>query len=548
MIAAEAHRQSASQMLDGAPGPAWDHADVGYSDDAPLPSAFDIAEARAQLEADPRWSTYPPEFLHEKAFDAASERLARAISLAAALDDVVAHLHRFVYLPRATQYDAIALWVAHTHAIHACEYSPILNITSAVMRSGKSRLFEAIEPVVARPWKAIQPSEPVLFRTIDDRRPTLLLDEADTIFTHGANKRGETDPVRAILNAGNRRGTRVPRMMPSGKKWEPVEFDVFCAKAVAGIGSLPATVVDRAIVVVMERKRPEDRVERLRLRDIAAIGRPLHDALEGILASVGELRQDDLPEELDDRAQDGWEPLLAIAGMAGRDWPARALTAAIDLSSARAEEADEDQALLLLADAREAFGDDDAVASSQLAERLCGSPDAPWGTWRGDKGITPRGVSVLLRRFHVKPRRDRGSSKWHRVDFADAWSRYLDPSAGSATSATTPGPVLAGPIADGVAEDPPQVRRGVGEASPRKSSAPSVHVADVADAAVAAAPPTCGCGRTKVQTPDGRFVCTNAPAHVRQSTSIRCVDYTSHQFEHRMVDGSWVCSACQAIA
>jgi hypothetical protein len=78
--------------------------------------------------------------------------------LAETLDATVTHLRRFVYLPRPSQYDAIALWCAHTHAIDACEFSPILNLTSAVWRSGKSRVFEAIEHVVARSCSRISAS------------------------------------------------------------------------------------------------------------------------------------------------------------------------------------------------------------------------------------------------------------------------------------------------------------------------------------------------------------------------------------------------------
>ena len=54
-----------------------------------------------------------------------------------------------------------------------------------------------------------------------------------------------------------------------------------------------------------------------------------------------------LPDELDDRAQDCWEPLLAIADLAGGDWPARARAAAIALSSGEAREDDSLGARLL---------------------------------------------------------------------------------------------------------------------------------------------------------------------------------------------------------
>ena len=515
----------------------------------PLPSAYEIRDAWRDLAAagGAQWEDSTEEQRQALAFDAAAARVHIAeqaarptdlevleafvaanggSSLASSLDDVVAHLRRFVYLPRATQYDAVALWVAHTHAIDACEFSPILNVTSAVMRCGKSRLLEAIEHVVAKPWKAIQPSEPVLFRTIHEDRPTLMLDEADAQFNAAASRRGDTEPVRAILNAGNRRGTVVPRMVAVGRTFQRQDFSVFCAKVVAGIGDLPATVVDRAIVVVMERKRSEDRVERLRLRDIERIAEPHRAALARHLEGVRELVLDDLPDELDDRAQDGWEPLLAIARLAGRDWPTRALAAALDLSAARSAHAQEDPALLLLADARTAVGDDDAVTASQMVERLAAMPESPWSAWRGDKPITARGVAVLLRRFGIVSRRDRGSSRWHRADFTEAWSRYLDSSATSATNATGSGTTHETTVAD----EAPQVRQQARQADaghpPHGSPAILLTIADVAVVADALAvdaqftqsnttyvedAPLCGdCGRRKRAVPGraARFVCT----------------------------------------
>src|SRR5205823_998737 len=83
-----------------------------------------------------------------------------------------------------------------------------LAVTSPEKRSGKSRLFEVLEILVANPWKVITPTEAVIFRKIDKDRPTLLLDETDAIFgkRNGENYEG----LRALLNAGNRRGRHGP--------------------------------------------------------------------------------------------------------------------------------------------------------------------------------------------------------------------------------------------------------------------------------------------------------------------------------------------------
>ena len=56
-----------------------------------------------------------------------------------------------------------------------------------------------------------------------------------------------------------------------------------------------------------------------------------------------------LPEELDDRAWDGVEPLLAIADLAGGDWPLAARAACVELYGGRQLE-DESTGIRLLAD------------------------------------------------------------------------------------------------------------------------------------------------------------------------------------------------------
>src|SRR4051812_7141426 len=101
-------------------------------------------------------------------------------TLARLLDEIVVFLRRYVVLT-AEQADAIALWIAHTHALDAFEQTPYLAITSAEKRSGKSRLLDVLTLVVARPWRALSPTEAVAFRKIEKDVPTLLLDEVDAI-------------------------------------------------------------------------------------------------------------------------------------------------------------------------------------------------------------------------------------------------------------------------------------------------------------------------------------------------------------------------------
>ena len=133
------------------------------------------------------------------------------------LEDVRAFICRFVVL-NEHQADAVVLWVAHTHAIDSFGCTPYLAITSPEKRSGKTRLLEVLELLSREPLSTANISDAALFRVIDARQPTLLVDEVDAVF----GKRSPREELRGMLNAGYRRGATIawvvrttPRCRPS---------------------------------------------------------------------------------------------------------------------------------------------------------------------------------------------------------------------------------------------------------------------------------------------------------------------------------------------
>jgi hypothetical protein len=155
--------------------------------------------------------------------------------LALALDDVVGFVRRFVVLDEA-QADAVALWTAHTHAFAAASATPYLAVTSATKESGKTRLCEALELVVARPWLTSRTTAAALARKVDKLAPTLLLDESDAAFN---GDREYAEVLRGLLNSGHRRGGAVSVCVGQGASLDVRDFSTFCPKLIAGIGSLP---------------------------------------------------------------------------------------------------------------------------------------------------------------------------------------------------------------------------------------------------------------------------------------------------------------------
>ncbi len=343
------------------------------------------------------------------------------------LDELAHTFSRFLALPGHGA-EALALWTVFAHAHDAAQMSPRLALVSATMRCGKTRALQLLGALVPRPLHVANLTAASLFRGIETFAPTLLVDEADTFL-------GEANELRGVLNSGHSRpGAFVLRAV--GDDHEPRVFSTWAPLAVAKIGKLPGTLRDRSIVLRMRRRARGEQVESLRADRISGALEPLRRQMARWAADhLAQLRKADsaTPAGFDDRAADNWRPLLAIADLAGGDWPARARAAALVLSGAEAtSEADEAVAVRLLADIRdslEAHGVD-RIASKELVEALVAIEASPWSDWNKGKPISSRQVADLLRRFEITPRTirlldDKTVKGYLRADFADAWVRYF---------------------------------------------------------------------------------------------------------------------------
>lgn len=357
--------------------------------------------------------------------------------IAKALDATAAFVGRYVVFARVEQAWAVALWVGHSWVYDQFDTSPYLAIQSPGRRSGKSRLQECLGLVTRQALPMAGASLAALFRVINDRHPTLLLDEADTIF----NKRtsDSTEDVRGLLNNGYRRGVPFLRVVGDGKKMRVESFDVFCPKAIASIHALPDTVQDRSIVIAMKRRARSEAVARFRFRVAELEALPIKEHWEVIAADIELPEQAAVPDALDDRAADSWEPLLALADAAGGEWPERARRAALALSGAPEIE-DDTSAIRLLAGIREVFVEKgvDRLATAQLLEALRADEEAPWDEWHHGRGLRPEGLAYLLRPYGIRARQlkvDGVNVRGFELEvFADAFSRYLPPRPDSAST------------------------------------------------------------------------------------------------------------------
>lgn len=369
------------------------------------------------------------------------------------LEDARTFVRRYVVLPDEHHAAAMALWVAHTWAIDAAHATPYLLVLSAERRSGKSRLLEVVALLVRKPWSVVAASEAAMFRKIAAERPTLLLDELDAIFGSDAER---TEWLRAVLNAGNRPGVAVARCVGPGH--EVRDFEVFCPKLLAGIdtGRLPDTIRDRAVELRLQRKTDDEPVARFRQRYAEIESLDLRNRLEEWAAEHEDaLRaaEPNLPNALNDRAADAWEALLAIADLAGGQWPALARDAAVALIPS--EEEANPHGSRVLAVLRHISDGSRVVATSDLLTALNGNDELPFGGWRKGEGIDARAVAKLLRPYELKPRtvrlEDGSTAKGYARDAAleDAFARYLPPEHDATVRHTAPHEGLATPAPNG---------------------------------------------------------------------------------------------------
>ncbi|MFC2027129.1 DUF3631 domain-containing protein [Chloroflexota bacterium] len=357
------------------------------------------------------------------------------------LDAIISFIRRFVVLSEP-QLIAIALWVVHTHAFEVADATPYLNISSPEKRSGKTRLLEILELLVARPWFTGKVTAAVLARKIDAECPTLLLDESDAAFK-GEKEYSET--LRGILNSGYRRGGKASVCIGQGANISYKDLSTYCPKAIAGIGKLPGTVADRSIPIELKRRAPGEQVERFRRRTAERQASLVREQVQTFASAIHQADiEPDIPSQLNDRAADCWEPLLAIADVAGGEWPQKARQAAITLMAGEIHR-DESTGIQLLGDIYAIFRDDlDQLPSNDLVDYLNQKEESPWGDYRGG-GLTARKLASFLKPYGISPHNIRTDKKvpkgYTQDDFLDAWKRYLpynkDLSATSATPAST---------------------------------------------------------------------------------------------------------------
>jgi len=339
------------------------------------------------------------------------------------LQDIQLQIRRFIVADHNSIL-AAALWIVLAHLADTAAVLPLLVLNSPVKACGKSSFLDVISRLVPRAIPVANISTAALFRSIDQFKPTLLIDEADHLFS-------DNNDLRTLLNAGfSRSNAFTLRTVAVGDNFESRMFSTWGAKALALIGRLPDTLESRSVIVPMRRKLPGEKTERLRA-DVdqgfvplkARIARWARDNAAKIAAT-----DPAIPDGLTDRQADIWRELLRIADVADNDigYMARIAARAIcDIANA----ADSgDFATLLLQDLKTMFESEPSRTSwpsYSIIQYLTAIEGRPWAEYKHGKPLTENGLARLLARFDIRPLKlDSNSRGYKLAQFADTFSRY----------------------------------------------------------------------------------------------------------------------------
>lgn len=371
---------------------------------------------------------------------------------------------------------AVTLWAAHTHFIPRFDGTGRLVLLSPEPECGKTRVLELLDRVCSggETYSNVSPS--YLFRRIgtDDAPPvTLLIDEADAIWRAKGDESAEA--VRSIVNAGYRKGATVGRTEMNSHGAKLVRYKVFAPVALAAWAKtgnpLPDTIMSRALTIWLRRRAPGQRLRAFRFRTAEEEGTPLRARLAAWAEQAGEKIGDPWPElpavlRDRDRAAEIWEPLIAVADLAGGEWPALARAACTAIAGGAGAQDNLTEGARLLSDIRavwprpargrgtEGTGGTALISmvppvplvpllgTGELLAKLRALEDAPWAELGKDRHpLTARELARMLKPYGIPTNTkiklgDKSVRGYRAADFGDAWSRYLPPAAANDARST----------------------------------------------------------------------------------------------------------------
>lgn len=331
----------------------------------------------------------------------------------------------YVGLPDESYADILALYAIHTHAFGAARTTPYIYITSQGPGSGKTRLMEILMEVCNNSNMFAGMTGPTMFRMIEAVRPTIFLDEVDTIYSGSKN-----EELRGVLNSGYKHNGSIPRVDNSAEAGYR-NYSTFCPKVLAGIdnGQVPATVLDRSIKIEMVKSNPGD-IQPFYSEDVEELAEELIEEIQTWVAANLETLKDRTNRPaaipgLSDRQNEIARPLLTIAN-AIPGWGKRARLAFLRAFSEMDTPLSPQAAALSAVRSYMLTHDLDRISSAKVTE-LTGQNGKQIGAWFSAFGVESGTYSFKTAKPEARVNGQAPTQKGYKRAGAmeAAWSRYL---------------------------------------------------------------------------------------------------------------------------
>ena len=345
------------------------------------------------------------------------------MSIAETLDLISSVFHEHVKLQNESDADALALWAAMTYVMDHLEIAPMVYVSSPLPMCGKSTVMKLLKVFCHRAEMVSKITPAAIYRLIERDQPTLLFDEADR-FLRGNNE------LNGIINAGHARfeaNVIINKKLPDGN-YDPVEFPVWCAKAIAGIGSQDDTLISRSIVISLRRKLITETVKPVRFNL-----HQQHEDTRQALATWASNFQSVCEEEMKpflnantDRGIDNWLPIGIIAKRIGFSWIERAQAALTSIEARQNHDA-QSTGVQLLTDVRNVVSESSRPewSSTDLYNAVVINEETDWSVFNHGRPITKKKFTQMLGDFGIKPTKRSNANVFYVVDLEDAFVRYL---------------------------------------------------------------------------------------------------------------------------
>lgn len=318
------------------------------------------------------------------------------------VDRITDHFNRFMSFEDRDLPMLLALWDIHTYTFspsfpRSPFVTPYIYVYSDGPECGKSTLIELCQSLAYNPENTADMTSAAMFRLISGKleegdeesiatKPTLFIDEVDTVFTGGAKH----DDLRRTLNSGYKHSGYATRV--SGKSVE--QYSTFCPKFMAGIramnAELPETVRTRSIPVKLTPGTPGETYYNFMH---GAEAEEIAEEIRAWVAANGEKVIEYMPKPGDGLERRAFEvafPLLQLAHFLGCEQEARAALTRL-LAGERPKEKPEVAIFRTIRDLFLKHGKDgkpaDKIHSATIAEEF------GWSTKHLSQMIRPFGVA-----------------------------------------------------------------------------------------------------------------------------------------------------------